>query len=175
MSSLLAESGPFEGRSIPVTDGLLVGRLESCDIALPLDDEVSRRHLTFRLVEGRAVAVDLDSRNGTRVNGKSIKEHRLRDGDRVEVGGSVLRFEEDGARREAPPVAKAQLASKVPPAPEESARNGEPAAVSRKEAAEARSETRTVIEVVLLIAVCVLVFGIASLTVQIVMQLIARR
>jgi hypothetical protein len=94
----------------------------------------------------------------------------------VEVGGSVLRYEEEGAPREASIAPKASRAPEAPHVPQEPDRGGEVApADNRKEAAEARSETRTVIEVVLLISVGVLVFGIASLTVQIVMQLIARR
>jgi predicted component of type VI protein secretion system len=52
--------------------------------------EVSSSHCEFRKVEGGGYeVVDLDSTNGTRVNGKMIEKHRLVDGDRILIGESI--------------------------------------------------------------------------------------
>src|SRR5579863_3449324 len=63
-----------------------IGRSEECEVTIE-DPLVSRRHarITF---EGDVVAIeDLGSRNGVRVNGKSIVgTQRLGDGDRVRIG-----------------------------------------------------------------------------------------
>lgn len=78
-----------------VLDGeqVLVGRLKECQIR-PDDANVSRRHAAFiRLPDGWAIE-DLDSTNGTRVNGRSITRTRLRDGDIIEVGLSRLVYHE---------------------------------------------------------------------------------
>jgi DNA-binding winged helix-turn-helix (wHTH) protein len=63
-----------------------------------LDDaSVSRRHARIRVPgSGRAVLVDLDSTNGTFVEGRRVKDdHPLRDGDTVTIGSVALRFREE--------------------------------------------------------------------------------
>ncbi|MCL4078259.1 DUF3662 and FHA domain-containing protein [Coriobacteriia bacterium Es71-Z0120] len=78
-----------------VLDGeqVLVGRLKECQIQLD-DANVSRRHAAFiRLPDGWAIE-DLDSTNGTRVNGRSVSRARLHDGDVIEVGLSRLVYHE---------------------------------------------------------------------------------
>ena len=39
------------------------------------------------------VIVDLDSMNGTKVNGVAVREHVLHDGDEIALGATVMRFE----------------------------------------------------------------------------------
>lgn len=74
-------------------DQVVVGRLKECQIRLD-DANVSRRHAAFiRLPDGWAIE-DLDSTNGTRVNGKSVTRVRLHDGDIIEVGLSRLVYHE---------------------------------------------------------------------------------
>ena len=46
-----------------------------------------------RQEDGVIVVVDLESTNGTRVNGKGVKRQRLDDGDEITVGNTALRFE----------------------------------------------------------------------------------
>lgn len=71
---------------------LVIGRLPGCDITVN-DANVSRRHAEVRPAgEGWAVA-DLGSTNGTRVNGVTVTEQRLVDGDVITVGNTPLRFE----------------------------------------------------------------------------------
>ncbi|MDI6900597.1 MAG: DUF3662 and FHA domain-containing protein [Anaerosomatales bacterium] len=74
-------------------DQVVVGRLAECQICLQ-DANTSRRHAAFiRLEDGWAIE-DLDSTNGTRLNGKPVTRARLRDGDVVEIGVTRLVFHE---------------------------------------------------------------------------------
>ena len=83
-----------DGTRLPVGDDpLTIGRHADCDIVLN-QQEVSRQHAEVRRGDGGFLIVDLDSMNGTRVNGRGIKEQRLEDGDEIEVGRVArLRFE----------------------------------------------------------------------------------
>ncbi|MCE5192055.1 MAG: DUF3662 domain-containing protein [Actinomycetia bacterium] len=66
-------------------DQVVVGRLADCQIELP-DANVSRRHAAFiRMDEGWAIE-DLESTNGTTLNGLPVTRARLHDGDVVEIG-----------------------------------------------------------------------------------------
>jgi hypothetical protein len=71
------------------SDGLLVGRLPTCDVIFE-SREVSRRHVYFYPDAGACYVKDLGSKNGMLVNGRRIKQKRLEDGDAVEVGPSRL-------------------------------------------------------------------------------------
>ncbi|HKP88673.1 MAG TPA: FHA domain-containing protein [Thermoleophilaceae bacterium] len=73
-----------------------IGRDEANDVPLPWDWQVSRVHAELeRIGTCWAVADDGLSTNGTFVNGKRIAaRRRLRDGDSVQVGSSVLVFRE---------------------------------------------------------------------------------
>lgn len=69
---------------------LVIGRDEGCEIPLP-DAAASRRHCSVQLSEGRAVYLrDLESGNGTRIDGEVVAEGWLWGGERVSVGGTVL-------------------------------------------------------------------------------------
>lgn len=72
---------------------VVAGRAPTCTISLD-DATVSREHAAFvRRDEGWWV-VDLNSTNGTRVNGRAAAEHPLQDGDRVTLGDAALEFVE---------------------------------------------------------------------------------
>lgn len=72
--------------------GIEVGRDADCALLLT-DASVSRRHARLAFVEGELRVEDLGSRNGTRINGKDVREGPLRPGDRLEVGNVLLRFD----------------------------------------------------------------------------------
>lgn len=58
---------------------------------LILDDKrVSRYHAQLREIQGRLSVLDLESTNGTFVNGERVRERVLHDGDRVSLGGVEL-------------------------------------------------------------------------------------
>lgn len=72
-------------------DTLGIGRLDTCDIVLS-DAGVSRRHAEVRREGDEWVLVDLGSTNGTSVNGRQVRRHRLSPGDRIELGETVIEF-----------------------------------------------------------------------------------
>jgi serine/threonine-protein kinase len=60
---------------------------------------VSRRHLSIRVDSGRVILRDLDSRNGTYVNGSAVtKPLALRLGDQIEVGETIVSVLADDER-----------------------------------------------------------------------------
>jgi len=63
---------------------LLVGRRSRCDICLMFPN-VSSQHCELKLVDGYWQVRDLDSRNGTKVNGQSIGIHILMPGDSLSI------------------------------------------------------------------------------------------
>jgi two-component system, cell cycle response regulator len=66
-----------------------VGRGDEADISLD-DDGVSRLHCSLTASADSALLKDLGSSNGTFVNGVRVSEQKLRDGDRVQVGGGTI-------------------------------------------------------------------------------------
>ena len=68
------------------------GSLADNDLVLPASG-VSRRHARFEVDGTRAVVHDLDSKNGTFVNGRRILEAVLRPGDEIELGETRLYVE----------------------------------------------------------------------------------
>ncbi len=82
-----------DGTRTPITGGVIqIGRAPSCEIVLD-DRNVSRRHAEIRRRGPVVVLIDLDSTNGTIVNGRRVREHPLADGDRITMGNSRLTFE----------------------------------------------------------------------------------
>ncbi len=62
-----------------------------------LDTEVSRDHAVLRYTDGDWVLHDLDSSNGTFVNGQSIRTQRLRNSDQIQIGRTVMLFSDPSA------------------------------------------------------------------------------
>jgi hypothetical protein len=82
-----------EGQRTPIEAAVVqIGRAPGCDIVLD-DRNVSRRHAEIRRRGPVVVLIDLDSTNGTIVNGRRVREHPLADGDRITLGNSRLTFE----------------------------------------------------------------------------------
>lgn len=75
----------FDTLDTPVT----IGREEGNTIQLN-DERVSRFHVKIQEDHDRLVLTDLESTNGTKVNGEDIQLRILRDGDMIHVGRSVL-------------------------------------------------------------------------------------
>lgn len=95
-ATLTCARGPEEGLSLNLLEGhYTVGRARENSFVLK-DIAASRQHLRIEVDAHGARVVDLGSGNGTRVNGKRIAEHALRHGDRIEIGGSVLLYAENG-------------------------------------------------------------------------------
>ncbi len=70
---------------------MVLGRDESCDISLD-SRYVSRFQNLFLETPDGWMLIDLSSTNGCFVNGRRVREHRLRDGDLIAVGHHQMRF-----------------------------------------------------------------------------------
>lgn len=71
----------------PAAGQLIIGRAADCDISIA-DPLVSRRHAQLFLNEGGGRLVDLESDNGTFVNGQRIVDSPIVEGDLIELGKS---------------------------------------------------------------------------------------
>jgi Nif-specific regulatory protein len=94
-------AGPSKDLTIPLPDGeATIGR-DPVNVVAIVDPSVSRKHCLLRLEEdGRFSIKDLESRNGTLVNGNPVKEQFLHHGDEIATGDSLFLFlldEEDRA------------------------------------------------------------------------------
>jgi pSer/pThr/pTyr-binding forkhead associated (FHA) protein len=69
----------------------LVGRGPGVDAAFE-DPEMSQRHLRIEFARGRFQLIDLDSTNGTRVNGTGVASAELAHGDRIQAGSHVFQI-----------------------------------------------------------------------------------
>ncbi len=104
MSSSLSPSRAITGITIRVLDGadrgrvfqqlvppITIGREEGNTIQLN-DERVSRYHVKIQEDHNRLVITDLESTNGTKVNGEDVQLRILRYGDMIAIGRSVLLF-----------------------------------------------------------------------------------
>jgi len=86
-------NGKFKGKRLTIQQGsVLIGRDPECQIDLDDDDEVSRHHAIIEYRGGSPVIRDLGATNPVEVNRQPIKEHRLRNGDQIEVGRTIIEF-----------------------------------------------------------------------------------
>ncbi|WDF33392.1 DUF3662 and FHA domain-containing protein [Arthrobacter agilis] len=83
----------IDGRRYSINAGsVILGRSSEADILID-DTGVSRRHLEIRAQDGRVVAVDLGSTNGSYVNGQRVHgQVELTDGSTITMGRSRLTF-----------------------------------------------------------------------------------
>ena len=86
-------SGKYQGGEFPIYPDkpIVVGRSSDLDMVL-VEDMVSRRHAKIAIGGDSAITIeDLGSTNGTFVNGEKVKKARLKEGDRVLIGTSILK------------------------------------------------------------------------------------
>jgi hypothetical protein len=77
-------------RRYPIDESVTIGRSSSCDITIE-DPEMSRRHAEVTNHEGTLVVRDLDSTNGTKVNGSTIgAPTALTAGDVILIGNTEI-------------------------------------------------------------------------------------
>ncbi|MBM4078455.1 MAG: FHA domain-containing protein [Planctomycetes bacterium] len=94
MHGLIVETGAHRGKVFELTEDVMtLGRSANCRIHIECDD-ISREHARISRDGPRCVIEDLGSRNGTCVNGAFVKRKVLKDGDKITIGGHVIRFAE---------------------------------------------------------------------------------
>ncbi len=89
---LVGATGSERGRTHRIDrERAVAGASSGCDIVLS-GDHVSEQHASFRFQERHFVVTDLDSTNGTSVNGEAVQQRVLADGDRLTLGGGEWIF-----------------------------------------------------------------------------------
>jgi hypothetical protein len=94
-------SGKYQGGEFPIAldKQILIGRSSDLDMVL-VEDMVSRKHARITMQGDQIWIEDLGSTNGTFVNGEKIKRTRLKEGDRVLIGTSILKLIASDAPRD---------------------------------------------------------------------------
>jgi len=126
-------SGSLQGTSSMSPKAVIrIGRGAACDVRFDpqVDTRVSAYHAEIRFSKGHYVIVDVGSSNGTLLNGKAVRQHRLRSGDKLRFGaqgGPEVRFDIDDSMAAAqaysngglaaPAVFARSMAAPVPRAP----------------------------------------------------------
>src|SRR5579862_3379457 len=112
-------SGKYQGGEFPIAPEkqILIGRSSDLDMVL-VEDMVSRKHARIAMQADQIWIEDLGSTNSTFVNGEKIKRARLKEGDRVLIGTSILKLiagdaprDSMDAKRELENVAQARRTS----------------------------------------------------------------
>ena len=92
MPSLFVIQGRDQGRRFELTSPIVTVGRDTTNTIQVRDTEVSRRHAELRREEDAYALVDLSSSNGCYVNSQRVARQRLRSGDRLQVGGTLMIF-----------------------------------------------------------------------------------
>jgi transcriptional regulator with GAF, ATPase, and Fis domain len=98
MAYLIHQLKDFEAKTYEISKKILtIGRKPSNDVSLS-DPFVSREHAEIvTLEDGSYELRDLGGENPVKINGRIISQHRLRDGDTLTIGQSLLIFKTDAS------------------------------------------------------------------------------
>ncbi len=91
---LVIRNGGFDGTEYALdAEETLIGRNPTTDVTL-LDENISREHalILFDADADSYTIEDLQSTNGTKVNGKGVRSHVLEPGDEIQVGHTRFEF-----------------------------------------------------------------------------------
>ena len=90
--NLKVTEGPYKGRIFSFTqhDSFLIGRSPDAHLCLPNDRYFSRNHCLLEMNPPHSYLRDLDSTNGTFLNGHRVKDAFLKNGDRIQCGETIL-------------------------------------------------------------------------------------
>ncbi|MCX5859143.1 MAG: FHA domain-containing protein, partial [Proteobacteria bacterium] len=117
MAYLIQKESPDTFQMFPILGSEFnIGRLPESDLCLP-EIPVSRKHCQIRREENSYILADLESLNGTTLNGEKINTAELRDGDVIQVGNSTLIFHQPESRPTRPEPEKQPSPAPSPPSP----------------------------------------------------------
>jgi len=89
---VICMTGKNKGLCYYLTDQrVIMGRSNQADIQI-VDTQASREHLELVKVGKDYVLTDLGSQNGVMVNDLKVKQHKLKNGDKIIVGSTVFKF-----------------------------------------------------------------------------------
>lgn len=103
MARLVIANGPDKGREYTLRTYQTVGRLAGNEITI-VDNRLSRKNTSVSSKDGQWVVEDMDSKNGTILNGESITRRILADGDEIRLGDTFLNFFNDETAQRSKPV-----------------------------------------------------------------------
>ncbi|MBL7140622.1 MAG: FHA domain-containing protein [Planctomycetes bacterium] len=90
MPTLTIIQGPDHGKTFDVEGSTsTIGRDADCEVPLR-DPGASRRHARFEFQNGRCILRDLESANGTFVNGMRVENVEIHAGDQIHIGNTLL-------------------------------------------------------------------------------------
>lgn len=102
MASVTVIFGGHEQKSYPIDKSrIVVGREPKCDIHID-NLGISREHCAFSQRGDAYLVQDLNSSNGTYVNGRKITEHFLNNDDEIVIGKYMLKFKNEAQAIEKP-------------------------------------------------------------------------
>lgn len=81
------------GKSFPVNGTISIGRSHTNQVILR-DAKVSRQHAEIKMRDNECILIDLNSSNGSMVNGQKIHEHILSPNDEIQIGDYVLQYQQ---------------------------------------------------------------------------------
>jgi len=87
--SLKANHSALANRVFPLKDINVIGRASECDISLAAA-HLSRRHAQLQIIDNMLFVKDLDSANGTFLNGKRVAEARVKRGDELRFDALIF-------------------------------------------------------------------------------------
>lgn len=100
MAKLIITDAEGASRDFPLTkERITIGRHPDNDISLN-DKAVSGRHAVVITILHDSFLEDLNSTNGTLVNGKQVAKHPLANGDTVSIGRNTLKYQSEAAAGE---------------------------------------------------------------------------
>lgn len=93
-AKIVIQNGGFGGMAYPLEgEETLIGRNPTTDVTL-LDEGISREHalILFDPETDSYTIEDLQSTNGTKVNGKGVRSQVLQPGDEIQIGQTKFQF-----------------------------------------------------------------------------------
>jgi hypothetical protein len=149
--SLMFIKGPKQGTTVKLQNGFRVGRDPECEIFID-DSALSKQHLVFDIINNQVVIKDLQSSNGTFVNGKKVLKAALSHNDEISFGRNMTRISlSDAAPAPGAPVQAA--ASKPKPGGKPDGKSKEPAVPPAEKAGRRKKLLFNVLIVFLVLAI----------------------
>ncbi len=78
-----------------IEDEIIIGGSRDCNLQVR-DPMVAQLHCQIRRTPQGWKLVDCETKQGTTVNGRTVNQHLLKDGDRIQIGSALLKFQAEG-------------------------------------------------------------------------------
>lgn len=100
VSLKIVNKGSSKEQTITLGQMIAVGRSSKCDFQVE-DEKISGRHCRFYLKKDRLEVTDLDSKNGTYLNGIRIESSEVFVGDEIRIGDTIVTLQDGNFDQEA--------------------------------------------------------------------------